>query len=68
MCVWVCEYAEYERVLPERSVIAEVSLVVAPLTFVLSVLVSRTLLTQRWRITRLVCSGDTARIEEICHT
>lgn len=56
------------NVLPEGTVIAEISLVVAPFTFVISVNVSHTPCTQVGWVTGLIGSGDAARIEEISHT
>lgn len=58
----------YKCVSPESSFIAEVSLLSAHLTLVLPAVVSSAQLTQRCRVTSLVCSRNTACTEEICHT
>lgn len=62
----MCASIAQERVSPESSFIAVISLLVAPVTLVVSGFISNAQLAQR----RGVLSGsrDTAGVEEICHT
>ncbi len=53
---------------PESSFIGVVKLFAAPFTFVQSLSVSSAQLTERRRVIDLVCSRDTASVEEICQT
>lgn len=66
MRLCVCATVAYERVSPESSFIAVVSLLVAHVTLVVSGFISNAQLAQRRGV--LSGSGDAAGIEEICHT